>query len=176
MGTKRQSVSSPRTYAVLCVDDHEAGLKIRKIFLESFGYSVTTAPSGPAALELAAQHPFDAVVLDYRMPGMNGLELAKSLREHFPALPLIVLSGYASELPTELHELASGFVPKGSHPQVLLTRLEEVLGGAPRKRAPRRDMQEVLSRAQQHLEESKRQMERAKQVTSPKRQKRSRSA
>lgn len=168
MGGKRQAVPLPRTYAVLCVDDHAPGLKIRKLFLESFGYSVRTARSGPEALELATTDGFDAVILDYRMPGMNGLELARALRRHSPSLPLIVLSGYTSELPQELQELASGFVAKGSHPESLLAQLEKVLGARPRPRGQPLEIStpELLEQARRHVEESKRQVQRAQEATS----------
>ncbi len=155
-------------YVVLCVDDHSPGLKIRKTFLESFGYAVQTANSGPEALELAATNDFDAVVLDYRMPGMNGLEVARALRLHSPSLPLIVLSGYASDLPAELHELASGFVSKGSHPEVLLQQLEKVLGGRPVRKRQRTEIStaELVDHVRQHVEESKRQVQRVQEATS----------
>lgn len=155
---------------VLCVDDHAPGLTIRKLFLESFGYAVETAESGPVALQKASQRDFDAVVLDYRMPGMNGLELGRTLRQRFPALPLIFLSGYAPDLSEEMHRLASSFVPKGSNPDVLLDKLAEVLGRAPRKtRAQALDPAEVLAKAQEHIEESKRQVQRAREATSGRR-------
>ncbi len=165
MGSKRQSVSSPRTYAVLCVDDHAPGLKIRKIFLESFGYTVEVAESGPAALELASKRHLDAAILDYRMPGMNGLELARALRQRFPVLPLIMLSGCGTELPRELHGLVSGYVAKGSHPEALLRTLAEVLGGVPERRGRlhNADVSELLTRSEQHLAASKRQAQRAQE-------------
>ncbi len=168
MGAERHSVTSPRTYSVLCVDDHAPGLKIRKMFLESFGYSVQTAASGPEAVELAAKTGFDVAVLDYRMPGMNGLELARALRQHFPALPLIVLSGITSELPGELSELASGSVVKGSHPGVLLEEIARVLGDRPRPQRKQAESgtAELLDRARRHVEESKRQVQRAQEATS----------
>ncbi len=168
MGVKRHSVSVPRTFAVLCVDDHGPGLKIRKTFLESFGYVVQIASSGPEALELAATNDFDAVVLDYRMPGMSGLELARALRQYSPSLPLIVLSGYTSQLPEGLQELVNGFVAKGSHPESLLAQLEKVLGDRPRqRRAPvETSTPELLEEAKRHVEEGKRQVQRAREATS----------
>ena len=168
MKSDRHSVSSPRTFRVLCVDDHAPGLKIRKMFLESFGYAAQTARTGEDALSLVRQNDFDAVVLDYRMPGMSGLELARALRLHSPSLPLIVLSGYASELPGELRELVNGYVAKGSHPESLLAQLEKVLGGRPRSRRepPEISIAELLDHARHHVKESKRQVQKAHEVTS----------
>jgi len=150
------------------VDDHAPGLKIRKIFLESFGYSVAIANSGAAALNSIEKRSFDVVVLDYRMPEMNGLELARKIRERFPGLRLVVLSGYSAELPIELHDLVDGYVTKGSHPEELLRRLEQVLGSAPRKRRIGQgpSTQELLSTSHEHLQESKRQIQRAHEQVS----------
>jgi CheY-like chemotaxis protein len=144
------------------VDDHAPGLKIRKIFLESFGYSVETAESGAAALKLLEKRPFDVVVLDYRMPQMTGLELAREIKQRFPALRLVVLSGCSVELPGELHTVVDGYVAKGSHPEILLQRLAEVLGAPPRRkrRSPSQNA-DLLAQTQHHLEESKRQVQRA---------------
>lgn len=162
MGAKRESVSSPRTYAVLCVDDHVPGLNIRKVFLESFGYSVQTARSGPEALDLLAKAHFDVAVMDYRMPGMDGLDLARTLKEQFPSLPLIALSGYSSELPAEFHRLMGGCVDKGSHPAALLRLLAEVLGSpAPRHQAESDATVEQTSQPQTSLPKAKRRVRRA---------------
>lgn len=136
MAAKRKPVSAPRTYAVLCVDDHVPGLTTRKALLESFGYSVETATSGAEALEAVARKSFDAVVLDYRMPGMDGLEVARRLKGRYPQLAIVLLSGYAGELPEELLRLATATVSKGSHPSALRDAVEKVLGPASRpKRA-----------------------------------------
>lgn len=164
MGPKRQSVSYPRTYAVLCVDDHAPGLNIRRMFLESFGYQVQTADSGEAALHLAAKHPFDAIILDYRMPGMDGLQLARALRQCCPQVPLIVLSGYVAEVPAELHGLISGFVTKGSDPKTLLKTLAEVTGGSPARKPPAKAPADLLTRSQQQLAESKQHVQRAREA------------
>lgn len=80
MSAKENSVSAPRTYVVLCVDDHVAGLVTRKAFLEAFGYTVQTVTNGPAALALVRQIPPDVVLLDYRMPGMDGLQVAEQMK------------------------------------------------------------------------------------------------
>jgi two-component system response regulator GlrR len=156
------------------VDDHAPGLTIRKLFLESFGYKVETAQSGVAALEMAGQRHFDVVVLDYRMPEMTGLELARMLRQRFPSLPLVVLSGYTSDIPAELKGLISGFVTKGSHPEVLLEVLAGVLGASPRNHPKRgeKTTAELLARAVEHVAESKRQIQRAHDMAERGRRKR----
>jgi len=56
---------------ILCIDDEATGLMVRKILLESQGYEVLTASSGPKVWNCSCPSD-EAVVLDYSMPGMNG--------------------------------------------------------------------------------------------------------
>ena len=81
------------------IDDNHQGLLARKIILEDLGYAVATASSGEQgvqrfqdALEAA---PFGLVITDYRMPGMGGIEVIRQIRAMAPAVPLVILSGYA---------------------------------------------------------------------------------
>jgi CheY-like chemotaxis protein len=69
------------TPTILCIDDNRAGLAIRKLLLEHQGYSVLTAEDGVIGLSLLERHPVDAVVLDYRMPGMDGDAVAQIIRQ-----------------------------------------------------------------------------------------------
>jgi len=69
---------------LLCIDDNEDMLECEKSFLESFGYTVLTAPSCGEGLELAATHPVDVVIVDYLMPEMNGQEIAIEMRRLRP--------------------------------------------------------------------------------------------
>ena len=61
---------------VLCIDDFKPGLETRRVFLEQFGFQVLTASSGMEGLRLMKENHVDAVVLDYRMPEMDGHEVA----------------------------------------------------------------------------------------------------
>jgi CheY-like chemotaxis protein len=79
---------------VLCVDDEVNGLTLRKRVLENSGYRVLTATSGEEALRIYDSEPIDAVVLDYFMPGMNGLKVAARLKESGASVPIIILSAY----------------------------------------------------------------------------------
>lgn len=78
---------------LLCVDDDVQCLAIRKIMLEAFGFKVTTTPDPRQGLRLHAAHKFDAVVLDFQMPHMDGGELAKSMKVSRPEVPVVILSG-----------------------------------------------------------------------------------
>lgn len=80
---------------ILLVDDNKSGAPARKSALVEHGFEVSTASSGHEALELFQESPFDLVVTDYRMPKMNGVQLIAALRELRPALPVVILSGFA---------------------------------------------------------------------------------
>ncbi len=114
-------------HCVLCVDDDPDTLKLRKFLLEAAGYAVRTAGSGAEALALmSAQDSIDLVLLDYRMPGMNGDELAHKLRQQYPSLPLIAVSA-VGQLPAAFLDTVDSHVQKGHDPEILLSAIAEVL-------------------------------------------------
>jgi PAS domain S-box-containing protein len=90
-----------RSLRVLLVDDDILVSMGAADMLVDLGHSVTEAQSGPHALKLLeSDAPFDIVVTDYAMPGMNGFELAQRVKERNPKLPIILATGYA-ELPAD---------------------------------------------------------------------------
>jgi PAS domain S-box-containing protein len=90
-----------RHLRVLLVDDDILVSMGAADMLLDLGHSVTEAQSGSHALKLLeSESPFDVVVTDYAMPGMNGFELAQRIRERNSKLPVILATGYA-ELPAE---------------------------------------------------------------------------
>ncbi len=115
---------------VLCVDDEQVGLSIRKILLERAGYLVLTAADGTSGLELFAAHPVDAVILDYSMPGMHGGQVAEKMRQTKPNVPILLLSAYV-DLPVEVTSLADIYMTKGEGAPALLAKLSDLLVPAP---------------------------------------------
>lgn len=111
---------------ILCIDDQAEGLLVRKAMLESKGYTVLTAKDGPAGIKLVRTHHPDAVVLDSRMPGMDGEQVALFLKENYPALPIILLSGWPN-IPATLLAMVDGFVQKGEPVAVLLSALNAII-------------------------------------------------
>ena len=111
---------------VLCVDDELVGLKVRKIVLERAGYRVLTAPDGPSGLSIFAEHPVEAVVLDYSMPGMHGGDVAKRMRETKPEIPILLLSAYVG-LSIDIISLVDLYMTKGEGAPVLLEKLGSLL-------------------------------------------------
>ena len=85
---------------ILCVDDEENALLLRKLILERAGYEVMTAVSGKQAIEIVSSHPVDLVLSDHLMPGITGTELARDVKAIRPGLPVILLSG-VNEIPSD---------------------------------------------------------------------------
>jgi signal transduction histidine kinase/ActR/RegA family two-component response regulator len=97
--TPRRKGKGKRAYRVLVVDDDPLVSSGTAGMLEDLGHSVLEASSGNAALELLrSEPPFDLVITDHAMPGMSGTELARQLRQTWPTLPVLLVTGYA-ELP-----------------------------------------------------------------------------
>jgi CheY-like chemotaxis protein len=103
---------------LLCIDDSQAVLDYERRVLERSGYIVFTAVSALRGLRLATIFSFDAVLLDYHMPEMNGHQLAYELRRLRPDTPVVMFSG--SEIPEETRQLVDAVVPKTDVPRELL--------------------------------------------------------
>ncbi len=108
---------------ILCVDDDRNGLALRKLMLESKGYVVVAASSGPAGIQLSRRVSVDAVVLDFEMPGMDGEQVARVLRRERPTLPIVLLSG-SGDVPKSVLSMVNEYLQKDS------SELIELLDGA----------------------------------------------
>ncbi len=86
-------MSAPR---ILLVDDEDRFRTNLAKMLAARGLEVADAAGGPEALELLRQAPYDVALVDIRMPGMDGLETLKRIKEIDPALEVIMLTGHAS--------------------------------------------------------------------------------
>jgi len=112
---------------VLCIDDNEEVLECEKSFLESFGYTVLTAPSGSKGLELASMYSVDVVIVDYFMPEMNGREVAIEMRRLRPQAPIIMLSA-AVDVPEHALKLVDAFIAKDRLASQLLPAIAQLHG------------------------------------------------
>lgn len=83
----------PATPRILVVDDEEAILYVFERYLSVAGYDVAVANNGFDAVGAAEAGPFDLLITDFRMPGMNGIEVIHALRRLRPGLPALVISG-----------------------------------------------------------------------------------
>jgi len=80
--------------AILFVDDHEVLARLSCEILEMQGYRAVSAYNAADALEKFDQENFDILVTDFRMEGMNGLELARKIHGKSPQIPVIIVTGY----------------------------------------------------------------------------------
>lgn len=103
----------PQDKRILVVDDNPVIQDVLKQFLGQ-GYEVEVAGTASLALAAVVQHPPDVILLDIKMPGVDGLDLLKSLREVGVRTPIFVMTGYdSSEVALEAHELgATGYLAK----------------------------------------------------------------
>jgi len=115
-----------RDHLLLCVDDEINGLQLRKIILESSGYRVLIAASGPEGLRLFQENPVELVVLDFLMPEMKGDEVADRMRQLKPQVPIVMLSAYY-DLPPRVDLLVDARVVKGESTQNLLDTVAKLL-------------------------------------------------
>lgn len=116
-----------KTATILCIDDEQTALQLRQNLLESAGYRVLGAKSGAQGIKAFKSESVDAVVLDYWMADMNGLQVAREIRKLNPSVPIIILSAYG-ELLDESLGIADLWIRKGEEdPQYLLNRLQQLL-------------------------------------------------
>ena len=119
---------------ILCVDDNEQSLSIRKVMLETRGYRVVATTSGKDAVDIFRSGGIDLVLSDLVMPEFDGKRVIEGVKALSPSTPAILFSGkvvgYESEMPADV------FLPKGSYaPAELLERIRLLLV---RKRGPRK--------------------------------------
>ena len=95
--TPATPLASDPSLSILLVDDHEGVRATTATMLEDLGHKVVDVGDGAGALELLREAPdaFDVVLTDYAMPRLCGVELVKQLRELRPALPAVIITGYA---------------------------------------------------------------------------------
>lgn len=113
---------------VLLVDDEEEFLSTLAKRLEMRGLKVTEATRGAEAVQLADKENFDAIVIDLAMPGMDGLETLKRIKESHPDAEIIMLSGQGT-VKTSIEAMKLGaedFLEKPVDMQELLTKIAEM--------------------------------------------------
>jgi CheY-like chemotaxis protein len=122
MKTQTRSAASAGL-KILLVDDVPQGTVARKSVLKSLGYEVETAESGQQALNQMELHSFHLMVTDYKMPGMDGLELIRRARKAYPVMRIILLSALADTLGfTEESSGADAVIAKSGNELNELTR------------------------------------------------------
>ena len=92
---------------IMLVDDEEGFLSTTKNVLERKGINVTTAISGSEALEKLTQEKIDVVILDVKMPGMDGVSALKAIKSRYSSVEVIMLTGHGT-VESALEGLRSG--------------------------------------------------------------------
>lgn len=91
---QQQSSQEPRQASVLVVDDEEQICKGLAQIIEDEGFEARTTTSALVGLEMVADRPPDLILLDLKMPGMNGPEFLARLRQKYPHLPVVIVTGH----------------------------------------------------------------------------------
>lgn len=113
---------------ILCVDDEEIPLMLRRLVLEKAGYKVVTAGSAAEAWDIVTSRHIDLVLSDHLMPGSTGAELAREIKTRLPGLPVILHSG-VNEVPSDAG-YADLFLSKLVGPIILCEKVCAVLAEA----------------------------------------------
>ena len=122
---------------VLVVDDDVKTVELVKLYLNRDGYRVLTANDGNEALRLARENHPDLIVLDLMLPGMNGLDVCRTLRQESD-VPIIMLTALTTDDDrlAGLNLGADDYVSKPFSPRELAARVRAVLRRLPGERGP----------------------------------------
>ncbi len=152
---------------VLYIDDERTLLTLTQIYLkEEANLDVEVAASAEEGLELLRSESFDAIISDYDMPDMDGIELLKCVRKDNPNIPFIVFTGKGREeiVIEALNYGADFYLQKGGDPKPLFTELANAIRHLVRRSQAEdsavqhkqywKNVQESVSRKLQSIEES----------------------
>jgi PAS domain S-box-containing protein len=130
----RATVPSGRRASILLVEDEPMVRRLTQTLLAGAGHRVALAADGREALELAerAAEPFELVITDVVMPHLSGTQLVRRLRERFPSIRVVMVSGHAERAGQIDPSLSDVFVSKPFRRDELLRAVEEALA----KRSP----------------------------------------
>jgi len=118
-----------KTVRILIIDDEESIRIATAAILEEEGYQVDTASNGKEAIEKASSNLYNAALIDYRLPDMEGTELLTSLRETTPRMIKIMVTGYPSlqNAVTSVNKRADAFLMKPVSMETLLKTISDLL-------------------------------------------------
>ena len=140
--------SPPSQPTVFIVDDDPAIRTSLHLLIEMIGLPVRTFPSAASFLDTCAPGDAGCLILDIRMPGMNGLDLQQELIRRGIGIPIIVLTGYG-DVPSAIRALKSGaveFLEKPVEDDVLLDHVRRALSLDTKQRRQRNEDDLVLER------------------------------
>ncbi len=132
---------------ILIIDDEASLRQTLARVLQRTGYEVTTAANGQEGLALIAEHPFDLVYSDLRMPDMNGLDLLKTIHKKHPDLPVILFTAQP-DLNSAMEAVRSGatdYLLKPLKPQAVIDRTQSILEQRRKERRKREIVRQIES-------------------------------
>ena len=145
----------PRNLKILVVDDEDRLLRILRLGLKQKGYEVRTVSDGEAAFEEILSQSYDLVIMDVRMPRLNGMELIYELERLNVEIPIIVMTAYAN-VETAVKSLKHGAFDYIQKP-FTVDELDKVINGV-LKELPKDQEQEVLPSLQHGVEEKEKEL------------------
>lgn len=122
------------TARVLLIEDNEANRYLATYLLEHDGFRVTHAPDGPSGIECAAREPFDIILIDIQLPGMDGYAVTAALRENhaLAGVPMVAVTSYAMHGDREkaLAAGCTGYIEKPVNPFTFVSEVRSQLTGS----------------------------------------------
>ncbi len=126
-GKRRKHVHLLPAKTILCVDDEQLQLQLRRVLLESAGFAVLQAQSAKAAMDIFRDHQIDAVVMDYWLSDRNGTTVAEEMKRLRPRIPIVMLSGFSS-LPGEGAVVDAWLRKAAIEPEDLVNEVKRLIG------------------------------------------------
>jgi DNA-binding response OmpR family regulator len=125
-------MSNLKKYRILSVDDVQDNLNLVRIILEGEGYDIDSALDGTIALEKIRKLPPDLIILDVMMPGINGYEVTRQVRNNpeINYIPILLLTAYPESNASVVEGLDTGaddFIRKPFEIEELLARVRSLL-------------------------------------------------
>ena len=134
-------MAAQKSANILVVDDDPGLLELLTDTLLAIGYTATPAADGIIALDSLANQKFDLVITDIKMPRMDGLQLLKKIKRHYPNLPVLFITGVAT--PEIIGQAEpDGFLAKPFRIAHIEQLIEQAL--APKQNRPARKRPELL--------------------------------
>jgi len=116
----------------LVIEDNENNMKLICFILEKNGYGVICAESGRKGIELALKERPDFILLDIKLPDMDGLEVLKRIRESEinSEIPIIAITSYAMAGDRErmIEAGCNGYIEKPIDPEKVIQQIKEIIG------------------------------------------------
>jgi two-component system, cell cycle response regulator len=120
---------------ILVIEDNEANLELINFLLSAHGYTPHLATDGKEGLALACQEPPDLVLLDLRMPGMDGYEVAAAIRARPELAQTRIVAVTASAMVGDRERIAAagfnGYIQKPIDPETFISQVERFLAEQP---------------------------------------------